>query len=172
MDIFSLGLVAVLVALFLLAMHRSSGVRTTAQIVILVLFVLCIAVAGASLYGMVKLGDKGGGVLFFVALIAGFIAFVLFHLLGAAREHERYLSMDVDAQQEYAVEKIAEMRADLEDVIARNSLEVDRFWISSRKRRRLQAEIDHAQMLLRHFDELERQRGVQLPEAERWGSRG
>lgn len=104
---------------------------------------------------MVALGDKGGGALFFVAIFAGFCGFVLFHLLAAAREHEHYLGLGVDEQQQYAADKVAEMRADLENTIWRNAKQVNRFWISAKKRRRLQEEIDRAAALLQHFDEME-----------------
>lgn len=79
----------------------------------------------ASLYGMVALGSRDGGVLLFVAIPAGIIAWLFYRAYTSSRETEEFLTLPADVQFTQTHASIEVEIARLEQLLERGRLSAE-----------------------------------------------
>ncbi len=132
-----------------LGLSRSPALRRASRVVSFIGLTVFGLVAAASLYGMVALADRGGGVLILLAMPTGFIAWLFFNTFTAAREYEDLQSLPVGERIAHTNALLESQLREHERTIAENSEKVNSFWITPGKRKRLREEIAHSRMLIR-----------------------
>lgn len=140
-------LVVLVIVILSLGLGRSRALRRASRVVAFTGCAFFGLVAAASLVGMVVLADRGGGALLFLALPAGFIAWLFLNALSAAREFERMQSLPVGVQRDRTLSLLDQQIAQHERVIAERTRQLESFWITPAKRRRLRADLGHARLM-------------------------
>ncbi len=132
----------VFIALIVLALGAgpARGLRRASRVVALVGFAFFGLVTLACLYGMIVLDDRGGGVLLFIAVPSGIIAWLFLHAFLGSRETEAFAALPPAEQQARTHEQISGEIVALERRIAAADAGRDRIWISTKKRERLRRE--------------------------------
>lgn len=142
-----LWLVVLVIVVLSLGLGRSRAARRASRVVSLVGFAFFGLVAAASLVGMVVLADRGGGALLFLALPAGFIAWLFLNALSASRDFERMQSLPADARRDRTLDLLDQQIAAQERVVAERTRQLESFWITPAKRRRLRDDLGHARLM-------------------------
>lgn len=163
MSTFVLVLLVAAIALGILGIHRKSGARAVARLVLGLLFTLCAGATLALLVGSVVLSSRGGGVLFLFALPAAVISWVTGSMFFASWKSERYYDLGVDGKIRQNIASLDQSVADLRASIAAKTAERERFWISARRREQLAHEIEREREQLERLPLL--RAGLARPEA-------
>ncbi len=106
------------------------------------------------LYGSFALSREGGGVLLFLAIPAGVVAWIAGNMFFASVEHESYYDNTVDGKIQHNIGLLDAGEAQLRESIARKSAERGGFWLSAKRRARLDQDIAHEQWLLAQLPKL------------------
>jgi len=141
--------VVLAIAVMLLGWGRSRAARRVSRAIAFVGFAAFGLVCAASLYGMVALGDRGGGVLLFLALPTGFVAWLFLTAFTTSREVEAMEALPIDERMARTNALLAVQLAEHERTIAEGEAKLGSFWITPGKRRRLREEVAHARLMLR-----------------------
>ncbi|MBV6418730.1 MAG: hypothetical protein CMLOHMNK_03668 [Steroidobacteraceae bacterium] len=142
------SLVVIALAVLVLGSGRSRGLRRLSRVVSFVGFVLFGLVAAACLYGMVTLEGKGGGVLLFIAVPSGIIAWLFYSAFSASRGTEAFEVLPAHEQAVRTKAGVALEMAALERKIVEGEAKLGRFWLSGKARERLRGEVAHARLML------------------------
>ena len=140
--------VAVAILLGALGIYRKSAVRKVARFVLGIFFALAALATLGLLYGSFALTREGGGVLLFLAIPAGIVAWVAGSMFFASVEQESYYAKTVDEKIGHNIAQLDAGEAQLRESIARKTAERGRFWLSAKRRERLDRDIAHEQWLL------------------------
>ena len=149
-------IIGVFVAILLgaLGLYRKSAVRKVARFVLGIFFVLCTLATLGLLYGSFALSRDGGGVLLLLAIPVGIVAWVAGSMFFGSVEHEGYYDKTIDEKIRYNVTQIDDGEADLRASISRKYAERGGFWLSAKRRQRLDQDIAHEQWLLEQLPKL------------------
>ncbi len=156
-------LLAAAIALGVLGIHRRSGIRTAARVVLGFLFALSVLATLALLVGSIALSSRGGGVLFLFSLPAAVVSWVAGSLFFASLKGERYYDLGVEEKIRQNLTSLDQSLADLRTSIATKSAERGRFWTSAKRREQLGREIERELELLENLPRL--RTGLARPEA-------
>lgn len=150
-------IVALIMLIGVATLSRHGGVNSTAKIVLCVVFVVCASAALGLAYFAFAYENKGAGVVMFAAVPFAVIAWIAYVFLKGDDTQTSYTDLSFDTSTTYTVEKLDDMRADFDEVIAYNTAQLKRFWLSPFKRKQYRDEIRHAQFMLRYIEEQRRQ---------------
>ena len=157
-------MVGALLALVLgfMGQQRRAALRSAARWILRILFAISAATTLFCLYGTFAWAGNGGGVLIFLAVIFGFVAFMLGNSLFASTDQEKYYKLDVDQKIQANLELTDRIEADHRAQLSKNLAERGRFWTSARRRENLDREIALSRVVLSRIDDM--RRSVQRPE--------
>ena len=152
----TLTIIGVAAALLLgaLGIYRKSAVRKVARLVLGIFFALAALATLGLLYGSFALSREGGGVLLFLAIPAGVVAWIAGNMFFASVEHESYYDNTVDGKIQHNIGLLDAGEAQLRESIVRKSAERGGFWLSAKRRARLDQDIAHEQWLLAQLPKL------------------
>ncbi len=142
------ALVLIALGVLILGSTGSRAVRRASRMVATMGFVVFAFIAVAGLYGMVRLGGRGGGVLLFIAIPAAIIAGLFSTAFRGSRSSEEFLELPVLDQGTRTRAGIVAEIAVQERVIAGHEAALDGIFLSTQKRERLRAELDLARVKL------------------------
>lgn len=133
-----------------------SGLRGVARALLGLMVLVLGGLTLACLYGAVALADRGGAVLFFIAVPAGLLTWIALAFFSSTGDATRFARMSRGEQQAYADTQFNAVRDSLEQSIARKRQRLQSFWLWGTKRRALQASLAAEESLLRGTAMLER----------------
>ncbi|MCL4777166.1 MAG: hypothetical protein KJ054_06625 [Gammaproteobacteria bacterium] len=124
-----------------LGSHRFRGLRVASRVLSVVGFLFFGLISLACVYGMFALGDKGAGVLLFIAVPSGVIAALFFFALKSSWGTEAFARLPPGEQLEQTRSGVDADIVRLEREIAAATAKLDRFWVPSSTRERLRREV-------------------------------
>ncbi len=124
-----------------LGSSRFRGLRLASRLLSLTGFLFFSIVTLACVYGMFALGDKGAGVLLFIAVPSGVIAALFFFAPKSSWGTEAFARLPPGEQLEQTRSGVDADIVRLEREIAAATAKLDRLWVPSSTRERLRREV-------------------------------
>jgi hypothetical protein len=156
------GLAVLAFVLLYFGLQRKSALRSGTRFLLALLTILFGGVTGFCLYGAVAWSDRGGGVMLFFALPAGFITWLFAAGLFASAKHEGYYDKSVDEKIAFNIALADEIEATQRTRLAALMKERERFWLTGKRRTEIDAEMNAIREQMKHMDKL--RAAVQRPE--------
>lgn len=147
--------IAVMAAAYFMGISRNAAVRWLGQGILLA---LTLAIAAGVLFCIIFpiiRPDTGSGVLILVVIPLILIGLVPWTLLRLTRDVVMTRDFTPAQKERFVKEKIDDLEEDLQKQLAQNAEDVNKFWISPAKRRRLRQNISHNRLLLAGLKQIE-----------------
>lgn len=161
--------VAVMAAAYFMGINRNSAVRWLGQGILLA---LTLAVAGGVLFCIVfpiVKPETESGVLILVVIPLALVGYIPWTLFGLTRDVVMTRDFTPAQKEQFVKEKIDDLEADLQKQLEQDLENVNKFWISPAKRRRLRQNISHNRLMLAGFKKIEAEMQKQNKEPDKDG---
>jgi|GEM_PF-4657993 hypothetical protein len=161
--------VAVMAAAYFMGINRNTAVRWLGQGILLA---LTLAVAGGVLFCIVfpiVKPETESGVLILVVIPLALVGYIPWTLLRLARDVVMTRDFTPAQKEQFVKEKIDDLEADLQKQLEQDLENVNKFWISPAKRRRLRQNISHNRLMLAGFKKIEAEMQKQNKEPDKDG---
>ena len=147
--------IAVMATAYFMGISRNTAIRRLGQGILLA---LTLGVAGGVLFCIafpIVKPETESGVLILVVIpliLMGYIPWTLFRL---TRDVVMTRDFTPEQRERFVKEKIDDLEADIQQQLAEDMKNVNKFWISPAKRRRLRQNISHNRLMLAGFKKIE-----------------
>jgi hypothetical protein len=136
-------------------LSRSRGVRQAARALLALLsLALACLTAFCFVFPLFAPRDSNAGFLMFPGVITGVLAYVVWTMYSTAQTYEKVQSMPDEQKVAWVQDTAARMAHDLQEELARDEREVEKFWISPKRRRQLRERIQHNRFMLEKLPKL------------------
>lgn len=147
--------IAVMAAAYFMGISRNAAVRWLGQGILLALtLAIGAGVLFCIVFPIVK-PETESGVLILVVIPLILIGLIPWTLLRLARDVVMTRDFTPAQREQFVKEKIEDLEADLKNQLEEDLKNVNKFWISPAKRRRLRQNISHNRLMLAGFKEIE-----------------